>query len=238
MVPVSAISSLAAGITPRRLWLEWVAACAACGVMTVGAGLLIGPWAIPAIGLLGGTAQWIVLRRHVPRVGWAWVPATAVGAPLALALVWVGFALVGLVLFQLRAQWLGPFFFGSTALPVLLTTGSLAVVGQWLVLRRSFDGAGWWLSGGAAAGPAIGDMLPLVLRAHVVGRLDMSHAPYSPVFGALAEATAHGAVYGAITGFVLIWLVCRPAVPATPGASVPLVGGQDSATPSAPDQLL
>ena len=86
------------------------------------------------LGLVAGTAligvlQWLVLRRHVARVGW-WVPATLAAAVAS-----------GVVIFGVGAidEDLG-WIVGVGAF------GTLLGVLQWLVLRSELAGAAWWIT--------------------------------------------------------------------------------------------
>jgi hypothetical protein len=46
-----------------------------------------------ALGAILGAAQWIVLRRHVPRAGW-WIPANAIAWAVGMALVFTGMGFI------------------------------------------------------------------------------------------------------------------------------------------------
>ena len=89
---------------------------------------------LPALGLLMGFLQYLLLRRHLQRMGW-WVAVTTLGLLLTL--------LSGKFLFS-------PFYaaFGSAIWLRILTTalmgGALGLV-QWLVLRQRVNHAAWWI---------------------------------------------------------------------------------------------
>jgi hypothetical protein len=94
---------------------------------------------VPTAGLLTGMAQFGLLRRYLPRMGW-WVLATAGG--------W----LLGLVLILLSIFQLLPHIWGAEAIyrwwAFVLAFSLLGLsigFGQWLVLRRRLPGAGWWI---------------------------------------------------------------------------------------------
>jgi len=101
----------------------------AAGSQAVAAGL------VGAInGVIIGAAQWIVLR-HAIRAGW-WMPATV-----------LGWAVVGAIL------GLGTGGSTSSTDPMAPLIGRLVVAllfvllhgsGQWLILRRDAEQAGWW----------------------------------------------------------------------------------------------
>ena len=139
---------------------------------------------IASLGAAIGAGQWLVLRRRIPGVEW-WIPATLGG--------WlVGFA-------ALEAK---PSFheedFGLVRVSVMAASVGIA---QWLVLRRSTQGAGWWavatvgaivlseqlneIVGSAAAGVPAGQhavkywaryLLPWAIQGTVIGALV---APFS-----------------------------------------------------------
>lgn len=89
-------------------------------------------------GAFVGTAQWLVLHRTL-RVGW-WVPATCLGWGLAGAVM--GFNAGG------SLSTIGPDAGPIDPLVAWLIGPPLIVAfvggGQWLILRRDLDGAGWW----------------------------------------------------------------------------------------------
>ena len=93
-------------------------------------------WGLMAVlGAFVGAAQWLVLRRRVPRAGW-WIPATAAG-------LWAGttlaFRLTGMRLPILPFQLL----LGGAV------TGFILGLVQLLVLRPGRRGAAIWLLAGA-----------------------------------------------------------------------------------------
>ena len=142
---------------PGGLWLRWILANAAgwavaattveAGHEALGLGGGTGVFALLEVvyGALIGTAQWLLLRRLIPRAGW-WVAASAAGT-----------ALGGIVSLALPV---------STA--VFLVAAVLgAVIGtvQWSVLHRRVDRAGWWVPAsvaGTVVAAAVLDRLPLV----------------------------------------------------------------------------
>ena len=85
------------------------------------------------LGLLAGFLQYLLLRRHLPRMGW-WIAATTLGLLLGL----VGGRLLFSTLHSTRdSMWLGILMTGVTG-------GSMGLV-QWLVLRRRVRHAAWWI---------------------------------------------------------------------------------------------
>jgi NhaP-type Na+/H+ or K+/H+ antiporter len=94
---------------PAIRWPQWTGATAIAAALAwalgmlpntlmdaagVGVGGMIAAWAIvaPAILLSIGVAQWLVLRRHLPRAA-LWIPANIVGWILGLAPTFIGPAL-------------------------------------------------------------------------------------------------------------------------------------------------
>lgn len=91
-------------------WRQWTGATALAGVLAwvlgmtpntlvdalgLGTGALVAAWMLVAPGLLLaiGTAQWLVLRRHVARAV-LWIPANVLGWILGLAATFLGVALI------------------------------------------------------------------------------------------------------------------------------------------------
>ena len=90
-------------------------------------------------GILMGLAQFGLLRRYLPRMGW-WVLATAGGWSLGLVLILLG-------VFRVL-----PYFWGAEAIYrtwafvwAFFLLGLSIGSGQWLVLRRRLPRAGWWI---------------------------------------------------------------------------------------------
>jgi hypothetical protein len=85
------------------------------------------------LGLLAGFLQYLLLRRHLPRMGW-WVAGTTSG----LLLGFVGSRL----LFSTLHSTLDSMWFGI--LMTVVIGGTMGLV-QWLVLRQSLRHAAWWI---------------------------------------------------------------------------------------------
>jgi hypothetical protein len=125
-------------------WLKWFLACLAGFVvgipLFIGLSLLFGDQPSSVVmenavngvihGAEFGIAQWLILRRQVPKVGW-WVAASIVGFA-------IGFPLAKTL-------------FGALSTGLLVAGSAGAVVGaivgipQWWVLRGRVTGAGWWV---------------------------------------------------------------------------------------------
>jgi hypothetical protein len=140
--------------------------------------IVAGYAAVAVGGILTGVLQWLVLRPYVARAGgWALASMAAV--------VMVGLVVFGVGVIDVDAGWvIGVALFGTIV-------GGL----QWMVLRRQLSRAGWWVLASTAgwfAGMAAGAVATVgpPLGQHPV-----------PGWAAL------GAVFGVVTGTVLVWLV-------------------------------
>jgi hypothetical protein len=171
-------------------WLWWILATA----VGFGVGLIVGAkvgsileaiagpllgslTAIAAVGASVGTAQWFLLRRHFPGAGW-WVLATTVGGIVG-----------GLLSSELEAS-LGP------SIVRFAVFGAPIAISQWIVLRRHFRNAGWWVLAGIVVG--LWDGLAVLQAYRAFGT------------GVLVGFVALGVLYGAITGGVMVWLLRQP----------------------------
>ncbi len=175
-----------------RLWLWWVLAStmgwavgrpAGVAVGSSGDIIMAGYVGVTVGGVVAGVLQWLVLRRQVARAGW-WVMASAVAAAI------VGVVIFGVGVVSVDVGWVvGAGLFG-TVLGVL----------QWrLVLRCRIARAGWWVLastvGWVAGGPGVGFVSAIV----------------GATWRAAVSWALLGAVYGAITGPVLVRLLRQPA---------------------------
>ena len=135
-------------------------------------------------------AQWLVLRKHISRAGW-WVLATILGMAVGGA---IGMA-TG-VSRQVALAWaVGD---GSDGVRTGATLGAAVGVAQWLFLRQHFAKAGWWIPA-SIAGWTVGAVAGL----SIVGDC----AEFVRCFIGWAS---YGAIIGAVTGLVLLWLMTRP----------------------------
>jgi hypothetical protein len=141
-------------------------------------------------GALFGLMQWLVLRRYIPQTGWSFLGASA---GLWLGYV-VGYEAIG-------------FPFDYVLGPAL--AAGLAGLAQWFALRRYVAGAGWWVLAGA-----LGFMLGSI-PGLAIAFLGLGEAIGEGYFGWVAlnglMCSINGAIGGAITGGVLLWLLRRPA---------------------------
>jgi hypothetical protein len=150
------------------------------------------PYTLVLTGLAFGIGQWLVFPRCLPRLSWLaralWAPASALG---------------GLVGYLIIASWgvrvLGPPLIAAAApyenlashLIFLAMLWAAIGLAQWPILRPQLTCASWWAPVSAAAGMS-GALADVVVE--LAGGAMHGSAPA----GALA-----GAVYGALTGFVL-----------------------------------
>ncbi len=120
------------------------------------------------LGAVVGLMQWLILREYVSRAGW-WVLASSAGLAVGY-----GVAVVAL---------------GSFAETVVVALGGTVTgILQWLILRRHFSRAGWWV---LASTVGLGFSMAV--------SLDSS-----------SMLLVGGAVLGAVTGGALVWLLRQP----------------------------
>lgn len=163
----------------------------------ISAGMLISAGAVE--GALLALAQWSVLREYLPEdADRAWVGFTAVGAASAWALGLLGSAAA--------AEPAPVLLVLSGVVPMGAVLGGLLGLSQWLVLRRYFAPAGWWISCSALAWATA----LVIAFAGAWGVPDDSPIAASAVLGAVTGVVA-GAVVGVITGAALLYLVRHPA---------------------------
>jgi len=182
------------------VWLRWVLTCtvgwmvsevvfraitsAVEGSRSEAAGGLL---ALAALGAVIGTMQWFVLRQQVYRSGrWVWVSTVGVAVG-AVVSQWL----------DLLDIYIGP----GMELDGLLSGAAFGVVVgrvQWLVLRQWVKGAYWWVWASVAGGTMSFFVADVVATTVKVAR------PGFPV------PMVIGTLYGAITGFALVWLLRDP----------------------------
>jgi hypothetical protein len=173
-------------------------------VLALAAGMVLAGTLIEGVSV--GTAQWLVLRRPLPALGWrAWTLATAAGAFVAWTL-----GMVPSTALSLGAESGGPPAAGPSpavvyALAALmgLVLGPVLGVPQWFVLRRHLRRAFVWVPANALA------WAPAMVVVFVGVEVVVSGGGFGTgafVAGALTLAAA-GAVVGAIHGLALLWLL-------------------------------
>ncbi len=207
-----------------RLWLLWVAATSlgmAVGFLWLMVAAPFGPqfvylWyyagqspiiqtiygllGVPVLGVLVlgialGTPQWLVLRRHLPRMAW-WVPATSVGVALGLVVaVWWRFTL----------SYDYPTDLGFRVAVAMMgaSLGLFIGLAQALVLKRHLPRAGWWVLTSVTAWAALATA-SLVWVGFLETTGPLAEPLFYPVWGVIVL------VPGAITGAALVWLLRHP----------------------------
>ena len=182
-----------------RFWLRWMLASAlAWGFAALLFWILIdsilafplrlGSVAVggAVLGLVLGTAQWLVLRSHVPGAGW-WVAANVVAGALGLV--------VSDVLSHIGA--------------VALLLGAVIGAAQWPVLRRWVGRAGWWVPANMVAwlaGRTTGWAVATLLSLTASGLFDWGLSLFT---GLVIGMALGGMLACAITGAALVWLLRR-----------------------------
>jgi hypothetical protein len=160
-------------------------------------GTWVGALAGLAAGLLIGVAQWLVIRRHVPRA-FHWVWKTAIGSSIGYAgslTLFNAFLVLGdpidkgeplgAVLMIVVELWLG------------LILGTAIAVMQWTILRRVARGARRWIgANGLAWAPG--------LYIAIWPRQTLVNGGYLTL---LLYGSLGGLLVGAVTGLVLLWLL-------------------------------
>lgn len=189
-------------------WLGWTLANGAGGAL-VGA-LEEGGFQFFATLVLSGPilgiAQWFVLRHYLRGTG-IWILLSTVGWWLGINL---GFLLDGILdllvqgLLAIAGLW-EVFWLNTVKEPV-----TLAVLGaaQWLILRRHFQGTGWWILASAAAGAVKGaggsTVCAIACQAVALG---IRNGQAGAMAAAALSSGAGWAGYGAVTGILLVWLL-------------------------------
>jgi len=176
-------------------WLQWVLA----GMLGFAVGAAMGNAVTDLIftalfGVAGGFTQWLVLRHRILGAGW-WVLASTLGFAIAPIVAIAGVMAVSQIM-SLDGN--------PLAAPILLgvLSGVLSAIFPWLILRRQFAQAGWWIPAhllGSLAGGAMG-----IVAFHTVALIGF----YQFVWA--AAGAMFGAGLGAITGITLVWLLRQP----------------------------
>ena len=219
-----------------RLWLRWVVANALGELVGLGITALVGAVFFSVIGedtggsavlalasvavLAGtlaegtsvGTAQWLVLRRPLPRLHWrTWAAATGAGAFLAWTLGMIPSTVMSLGAGSSGQAGPEPdqMIVYSLAFAMGLVLGPVLGLAQWLVLRRFVGRAALWMPANSLAW-AFGMVAIFVGADLVVG----STGPAAVVLLAVTLACA-GATVGAIHGLALVWLLGHAPKPRT-----------------------
>ncbi len=166
-------------------------------IATRTAGVALAVW-----GAAVGTAQWLVIRGELRRVGW-WMPATCLGWALAGVVAGILSGFLGGTVTGVGRE-VGVWGFVVAAVLGILALGFLPVAFQWMVLRRQVGRAWRWVLGAAGAFVVAATVAAAVVRwglVSVVGLLRPEDFPSARAwvwFGAVV-----GLVYGAMTGRIL-----------------------------------
>ena len=197
----------------QQVWLGWVA-CTAAGYIASGITLTVVPtrvrlgsaftFVVVAVGVaMVGLLQWLVLRRCAPRLKWwSWVLATVLGqfaATLLVTLAVVGSLRSGVVE-GIARHVEGRMLQLLTKLVSGALLGGIKGFAQWLVLRRYFPAAAWWI--GAT-----------ILAESLAAAMSLTVYGGATIAGPVALATAQmlaGLIMGSITGMTLVWLSRQP----------------------------
>ena len=176
------------------VWFLWAMAWTVASTVALFVALVAIPQGVHGIilarvGMVGATvgiAQWFVLRWHVSRAGW-WVLASAVGGALTFAVI---FAADGIIVARVGM------------------VGAAVGIAQWFVLRGQVFRAGWWVLA-SAAGFAVGGAVIRAASEFESSLRGFSYLPH-PVY--VAGFVLGLALYGAITGVVMVWLLRQPVI--------------------------
>jgi len=181
------------------LWLQWLVATAigwaageAVASFVTEDTILLGTFHSATIGLVLGTMQWLILRQHIEMAA-RWILATVIGSAVGGA--------IGLA---------ASFAAGATVIQpwALLPFGVALGVCQWLVLRTRFPGSGWWTLV-YALGLPLSFVVGLVLSFSIGFEWENVDAIFRVVSLAFFGAVA-GAVFGMLSGGLLVWFVRHP----------------------------
>jgi hypothetical protein len=176
-------------------WLQWI--LASILGFAVGAAMAIAVTDLiftALFGVAGGFTQWLVLRHRILGAGW-WVLASTLGFAIAPIMAIAGVMAVSQIM-SLDGN--------SLAAPILLgvLSGVLSAIFPWLILRRQFAQAGWWIPAhllGSLLGGAMG-----IVTFHGVSLIGFYQFDWA------AAGAMFGAGLGAVTGITLVWFLRQP----------------------------
>ena len=176
-------------------WLQWVLVSILGFAVGAAMGNAVTDWAFTALfGAAGGFMQWLVLRHQIVGAGW-WVLSSTLGFAIAPVAGIAGVMAMSQVM-NLDGN--------PLAAPILLGVvfGVLSAIMPWLVLRRQFAQAGWWIPAhllGSLVGGALG-----IVTFHAVSAIGYYQFCWA------GAGAMFGAGLGAITGIALVWLLQQP----------------------------
>jgi hypothetical protein len=169
--------------------------------------------ATAVFGAAVGTAQWLVLRGGLRRVGW-WVPATSAGWALAGVVAGILSGAIGGAVTGIGRD-VGVWGFVVAAAVGILALGFLPVTFQWMILRRQVHRARRWLLGAAGAFLVAAWVAAGVVRWGLVSVIRWLRPEDFPSAKAwVSFGTVAGLLYGAMTGTLLGQLVHGPSAEA------------------------
>jgi hypothetical protein len=216
-------------------WLPWVVANTASGALGGAAIDALGLIGVVLFGIIGGVAQWLVLRRYL-HVTLRWAAATAVGNVLAWAVIPI-YVNLGTFVFLLvllagsalqnagirvnvsfpSSFWLIAYY----AIPPALggaVSGAIVGQSQALVLRRQIEPATQWVRASAAGGAVAGGVAGQDLFVRAISRTFptlpglAASAEGWPIYASgIASGAVFGLAYGVITGIALVRLLHQRA---------------------------
>jgi hypothetical protein len=168
--------------------------------------ILGGAAAWGTLGLVMGTAQWLLLRRQIRKAGW-WVPATIAGWAVVGSLKWGQGPIMDTIFFGVidgleAVDWDMIIPLIGIGLGVIADgiAGLLVGLAQWLVLQPSIRGAGRWVVISIVAGATGGA---------VIGGLDMAAGGLGDENMFWLISVGGGIAPGLITATGLVWLLAR-----------------------------
>lgn len=170
--------------------------------------ILGGAAAWGALGLVLGTAQWLLLRRQIRKAGW-WVPATIVGWAVVGSLRWGQGPVMETAMFAIidgleMTDWdvIIPLVGIGIGMIGEGVAGLLVGLPQWLVLQRPIRNAGRWV---------LISVLAWAVSGGVIGGLDMATGGFEDETMFRLMSIAGGIVPGIVTATGLVWLLARSA---------------------------
>lgn len=147
--------------------------------------------ATPTGALLAGLPQWLLPRRHLALSAW-WITAVALGIGVTHGLV------------DGSSSW-------TAFLPlVMLVSGTILGVLQWLVTRRQVAWAVWWIPVSA-----LGWYLAWLLGALTLNASRLLSQEWTPVIGSQQHglfSAVFGLVYGVLSGSFWLYLLRKGKV--------------------------
>ena len=176
-------------------WLQWVLASILGFAMGAAIGNAVTDLIFTALfGAVGGFMQWLVLRRQIAGAGW-WVLASTLGFAIAPIVAITGLMAVSQIMSLDGNPLVAPILLG-------VLSGVLSAIFPWLILRRQFAQAGWWIPAhllGSLLGGAMG-----IVTFHGVNLIGFYQFDWA------AAGAMFGAGLGAVTGITLVWFLRQP----------------------------